>query len=306
MKSESQTAVSKLADSSVRNLLVPLMERYAEGEGITETEWPGLIIGRSTQPVPRFPLLYVPSVCIVAQGRKHVYLSDDHIVYDPLHYLVVGIPMPLEAEIFTASVKEPFLGLALEIDMTMVGKLLLEMAEEQQSETTVQPKHAIYASPMNSDLLDAVQRFLGAIETPVTRRVLGPGIVKEILFHILRGEQGSLLRNLALSDSNSHRIARVIHHLQSTYDQKHDISSIARFAGMNSSTFHHAFEKFVGQSPIQYLKKIRLHRARLMMVSEGTSASQAAFEVGYNSPSQFSREFKRQFGLPPNRATELI
>ncbi len=306
MNSRSETGLSKPTDSSVRNLLVPLMERYAMGEGITETEWPGLIIGRFTRPVPRYPLMYVPSVCIVAQGQKHVYLPDDHIVYDPLHYLAVGIPMPLEAEIFTASVQEPFLALALEIDMTMVGNLLLEMAEEQQPENTIQPKHAIYSSPMNSDLLDAVQRFLRALETPLTRRVLGPGAVKEILFHVLRGEQGSLLRNLALGDSSSHRIARVIHHLQSTYDQKHDISSIARFAGMSSSTFHHAFEKFVGQSPIQYLKKIRLHRARLMMVSKGMSASQAAYEVGYNSPSQFSREFKRQFGLPPNRAAELI
>ena len=306
MKSGSQSPVSKPTDSSVRNLLVPLMERYAKGEGITETEWPGLIIGRSTRPVPRFPLLYEPSICIVAQGRKHVYLPDDHIVYDPLHYLVVALPLPLEAEIVSASAEEPFLSLALQIDMTVVGKLLLEMAEEQQPEVNIQPKNAIYSSPMNSDLLDVVQRFLQAIETPITRRVLGPGVVKEILFHVLRGEQGALLRNLALSDSNSHRIARVIHHLQSTYDQKHDISSIARFAGMSSSTFHHAFEKFVGQSPIQYLKKIRLHRARLIMVSKGMSASEAAFEVGYNSPSQFSREFKRQFGLPPNRAAELI
>ena len=91
-----------------------------------------------------------------------------------------------------------------------------------------------------------------------------------------------------------------------TYNQEHDISSVARFAGMSNSTLHHAFEKFVGQSPIQYLKKIRLHRARLMMVSKGMGASEAAYEVGYNSPSQFSREFKRQFGLPPNRATEII
>jgi AraC-like DNA-binding protein len=215
--------------------------------------------------------------------------------------------MPLEAEIVVASAKQPFLALALEIDVSMVGKLFLEMAEEDHlPETRPNPKQAIYASPMDDDLLDAFERFLRALENPVDRRVLGPGAVKEILYHILRGEQGSFLRALALRDSGSHRIAQIIRFLQENYNQSIDISSIARFAGMGNSTLHHVFEKIVGQSPIQYLKKIRLHQARLMIVSNGLSASEAAYKVGYNNASQFSREFKRQFGLPPSRAAEIL
>ncbi len=307
MRNSSMTNGSSPKQSSMRNTLVPLIEKYALDEGVTETAWPGLVVGRSDKPVPRFPLLYSPSLCIVAQGRKHVYLADDHISYDPLHYLVVTLPMPLEAEIVEASAKKPFLSLALEIDVSMVGKLLLEMAEEEvQPETMINPTQAIYASPMTDDLLEAVVRLLRALEAPVDRRILGPGAVKEILYHILRGEQGSFLRALALRDNGSHRIARIIRFLQNNYNQSLDISSIARFAGMGNSTLHHAFEKIVGQSPIQYLKKIRLHQARLMIVSNGLGASEAAYNVGYNNPSQFSREFKRQFGLPPSRAAELL
>ena len=307
MRNGSTTNGSSPTYTSVGNALVPLIEKYALEEGVTETEWPGLVLGRSSQPVPRFPLLYVPSICVVAQGSKHVYVADDHIIYDPLHYLVVALPMPLEAEIVVASAKEPFLSLALEIDVSMVGKLLLEMAEEEhRPEAKINPTQAIYASPMNDDLLDAIVRLLRALETPVDRRILGPGAVKEILYHILRGEQGSFLRALALSDSGSHRIAQIVRFLQENYNQSLDISSIARFAGMSNSTLHHVFEKIVGQSPIQYLKKIRLHQARIMIVSNGLIASEAAYNVGYNNPSQFSREFKRQFGLPPSRAAEIL
>ena len=307
MKNGLTTNVSSPTYTPARNRLVPLIEKYALEEGVTETEWPGLILGRSSQPVPRFPLLYVPSICVVAQGRKHVYAADDPIIYDPLHYLVVALPMPVEAEIVVASAKQPFLSLALEIDVSMVGKLLLEMAEEEHwPEAKLNPTQAIYASPMNDDLLDAFVRLLRALENPVDRRLLGPGAVKEILYHILRGEQGSILRAIALRDSGSHRIAQIVRFLQENYNQSLDISSIARFAGMGNSTLHHVFEKIVGQSPIQYLKKIRLHQARLMIVSNGLSASEAAYNVGYNNASQFSREFKRQFGLPPSRAAEIL
>ncbi len=292
---------------SVRNTLAPLIERFALEEGQTATEWPGLILGRSNRPVPRFPLVYVPSICVVAQGRKQVYHGDNTILYDPLHYLVVALPMPLEAEIIEASKTQPFLSFALEIDLSSFGKLLLEMSEEdQRPEARIEPPQAIYASPMNNDLLNAFTRLLQSIESPMTRRILGPGALKEILFHILRGEQGSFLRAIALRDGGSQRIARIVRYLQENYNRPLDISSIAKFAGMGNSTLHHIFEKTVGQSPIQYLKKIRLHQARLMMVSNGISASEAAYEVGYNNASQFSREFKRQFGLPPSQAAEIL
>jgi len=291
---------------SVRNSLAPLIERYAVEEGVTETQYPGLILGRFNRPVPRYPLIYSPSVCVVAQGRKHVYSANERVVYDPLHYLVVALPLPLEAEIVIASPKRPFLALALEIDMSMIGKVLLEMAEEEQLEEDNRSGKAIYASNMNNDLLNAVERLLRALETPVTRRILGPGAVWEILYHVLKGEQGAFLRSIVLRNGGSKSIMRVVRYLQESYKKQHNIASIASYAGMSKSALHHVFERFVGQSPIQYLKKIRLHQARLMIVGKGHNASEAAHEVGYNSSSQFSREFKRQFGLPPSRAAEIL
>jgi len=290
---------------SVRNSLAPLIERYAVEEGVTETQYPGLILGRFNKPVPRYPLVYSPSICVVSQGRKHVYAANETVVYDPLHYLVVALPLPLEAEVVVAGPKRPFLALALEIDMSLIGKLLLEMAEEPPEGDNRSGK-AICVSNMKNDLLNAVERLLRALETPVTQRILGPGAVWEILYHVLKGEQGAFLRSIVLQSGGHKSIMRVVRHLQDNYGKQHDITSIARYAGMSKSALHHVFEGFVGQSPIQYLKKIRLHQARLMIVGKGYNASDAAHEVGYNSTSQFSREFKRQFGLPPSRAVESL
>ncbi len=291
----------------VNNQLAALIEQNTVNEGITETQWPGLTLGCSRQPVPRFPLVYVPSICIVAQGQKNVFVGDNRIVYNPLHYLIVALPMPLEAEIVKAATDKPFLSLSLEIDISVVGKLILEMAEEErQPEVKNISSKAIYTSKMTKNLQNAFERLLGILQNPVERRILGPGVVQEILYHILNGEQGSFLRAFALRDGSSLRITKTVRHIQENYHQSLDVDTIAKFAGMGNSTLHHAFEKFVGQSPIQYLKKIRLHKARLMIVSNGLNASEAAFQVGYNNLSQFSREFKRQFGHPPSRAAEIL
>jgi len=307
MNTSSTANRSSFTHTSVHNSLVPLIEKYTLEEGVTETEWPGLVVGRSNQPVPRYPVLYSPSLCVIAQGRKYVYMANNKIIYDPLHYLVVSLPMPIEAEVVVASQKQPFLSMVLEIDVSMVGKLLLEMAEEEQRpETKIKLTPAIYASRMNDALLEVLVRLFRALENPLDRRILGPGAMREIIYHLLRGEQGSFLRALALRDSGSHRIAQIVRFLQENYSQSLNISSIARFAGMGNSTLHHVFDKIVGQSPIQYLKRIRLHQARLLILSNGLNASEAAYRVGYNNASQFSREFKRQFGLPPSRAAELL
>jgi len=291
---------------SVRNAIAPLIERYTMEEGVTETQYPGLILGRFNRPVPRYPLVYSPSICVVAQGRKHVYSANERVVYDPLHYLVVALPLPLEAEVVIASPKRPFLAMALEIDMSMIGKLLLEMSEEEQLEEDSHLGKAICTSNMNENLLNAVKRLLQALETPATRRILGPGAAWEILYHVLKGEQGTFLRSIVLQNGVSKNIMRVVRYLQKNYNEQHNITSIARYACMSKSTLHHAFGKFVGQSPIQYLKKIRLHQARIMMVGKNYNAGEAAHEVGYNSSSQFSREFKRQFGLLPSHAAENL
>ncbi len=289
-----------------RNALAPLIERHATQEGITETDCPGLILGRSNGSIPRFPLVYSPSICVVAQGQKRVFQSgEDFIVYDPLHYLVVTLPMPLEAEIHVDREGRPFLGLALEIDIATVGKLLLDMADVTPQSDLEQPQ-TIFSSPLSKGLLGGLKRLLRSLDDPMDRRILGPSAIREVLYHVLKGEQGASLRSLALRDNNSSRVAQIIRYLQDNFHRPLDVSAIARQAGMGESTLHHSFKKLVGQSPMQYLKKTRLHQARLMMVSNGMNAGEAGFRVGYGSASQFSREFKRLFGVPPSRAAETL
>ncbi len=295
---------SKPGIPAVEHPILRLIEQHAVDEGITQTKWPGLVLGRSNQPVPRYPLVYMPSICVVAQGRKQIYKGDECIVYDPLHYLVVGLTMPLEAEIVEASPQQPFLALALEIDISILGKLLLEIAEkDHRPGKDLGQAQAIHACPIDEEILTVFVRLMHLLDSPVDLEILGPGVVKEILYRLLQGEQGSFLRELPLQNSESQRVANVVRYLQENLHQSHNISSIAGFAGMAKSTLHHAFEKTVGQSPIQYLKKIRLHQAHNLIIGNGLSASEAAYNVGYNNTSQFSREFKRQFGLSPSRVT---
>ncbi len=298
---------SKPGIPAVEHPLLHLIKQHAVDEGITHTKWPGLILGRSNQPVPRYPLVYMPSICVVAQGRKHVYKGDECIVYDPFHYLIVGLTMPLEAEIITASPQRPFLALALEIDISMLGRLFLEIAEkDHQHEKDLGQPQAIHARPIDEEILTVFGRLMQLLDSPVDLKILGPGVVKEILYRLLQGEQGSFLRELPLQNSESQRVANIVRYLQENLHQSHNISSIAGFAGMAKSTLHHVFEKTVGQSPIQYLKKIRLHQAHSFIIGNGLSASEAAYKVGYNNISQFSREFKRQFGLSPSRAAKRV
>lgn len=283
-----------------RNLIAPLIEQYAVNEGPTETICPGLILGRSSRTTPRLPFAYNPCICLVGQGKKNVYTDKDMLTYDPLHYLVVSLPMPLETQIVKASEEQPLLALILEIDISIVGKLLLNMDNNVQLNKNTPAAQAIYASPLNNELLNAFVRLLRLLDKPEDLRILGEGIINEILYYVLKGEQGTYLRALALQDNSSLRIAKVVRYINENYDKSLNIKSIADYACMGQSTLHHAFEKTIGQSPIQYLKKIRLHNARVMISSKGMNISEAAYKVGYNNISQFSREFKRQFGHAPS------
>ncbi|MCP4294073.1 MAG: AraC family transcriptional regulator [Proteobacteria bacterium] len=299
--------IKKSFNEVTENPLINYLSHHAVEEGVTQTAWPGLILAKSSQPISRFSVLYKPSVCVVVQGRKCAYVGDQRFVYDPLHYLIVGLPLPLEAEILEASEEKPFYVLSLEIDFSMLGKLLLEIAEVKPEPSKKREEEpAICTTPMDEKLSGSFERLLALLGSPTDLKIIGSGIVKEILYRLLQGDQSTFLRSLVNRDSSSQRISQVVRYLQDNYHQPLNVSSIAKYAGMASSTLHHLFEKVTGQSPIQYLKKIRLHQAREMIVSRRLNASEAAYEVGYNNVSQFSREFKRQFNLPPSRAFEII
>jgi AraC-like DNA-binding protein len=275
------------------------IEQRVPVNGFQATAWPGLELMREDRPFIRVPIVYEPSVCIVAQGRKRIYLGSEVYTYDPLHYLVVAVPLPIEAEVVEASPDHPFLGIRLRLQAATISEVLLKTGDTGRGRKEAL-RRGLYTSPLSDALHDAVLRLVGALDDPTDRRVLAPMAEHELLYHLLREEQGELLRAVALRDSHTHRIAQVMHFLQTHYDQPLDIATIAKVANMSPSTLHHTFKAVTNSSPLQYLKQIRLHQAQLLMLHDGLGAGEAAYRVGYGSDSQFSREYRRLFGVPPS------
>ena len=215
--------------------------------------------------------------------------------------------LPLEMEIKKACKESPVLGLGLDLDLTLVSELLLTIDDPLTSSVGAgHQQSALFVSRTTSTLQDALIRLFRLLTNPTDLRILGPSIVREILYWVLQGEQGQQLRQLVLRDSSSHRIAGLVRFLNENYNERLSIKDIAQIAGMSTSALHHKFREVTSMSPLQYLKKIRLHHARTMMIDRGLNAGEAGFQVGYANPSQFSREFKSMFGLPPGQLLKAM
>jgi AraC-like DNA-binding protein len=279
--------ISRLAD---------LIAARATSDGFSVSPLDGVRFMRSTRSTPRAPVVYEPGIFIIAQGRKRGYLGGEVYTYDPRNYLVLSVPLPFECEV-EASPQEPLLGLSVRVDPATIADLLLEM--DDVPSTPVAVPRGIYATPLDDELCSAATRLLECLATPADARILGPQIVREITYRVLRGEQGHALRAVAARHGNFGQITKALRRMHTDYSGELDVDTLARESGMSVSTFHHNFKAVTSTSPLQYLKTIRLHKARLLMVHEGLGAGIAAGRVGYESPSQFSREFKRLFGNSP-------
>ncbi|HEV3455588.1 MAG TPA: AraC family transcriptional regulator [Thermoanaerobaculia bacterium] len=282
-----------------RRRLVALVAGLAPAEGANPTAVPGVEVNRATRPSPRRPVITQPSICIVAQGSKRAYHGDMVYAYDPLHYLVLSVPLPIEGEIVEASPEAPYLALKLGVDAVMLGELLFDMGERGDGSLRQRARRGISVSRLDERLLGSVMRLLRVLQHPLDARILGREALREILYHVLTGEQGDLLRAVALADSRIQRLAGVLRRLQTHYEEPLDVATLARQAGMSPTTLHHQFRAVTATSPLQYLKTVRLHQALRLMLHDGLGAAQAAYRVGYGSASQFSREFKRLFGASP-------
>lgn len=274
--------------------LAELLEALFAQDGVFNSPVPGVDIARSVESTPRHPIVYKPGIIVLAQGRKNVWLGDNRYVYDANNYLVLSAPMPMECETF-ASEKEPLLALAISVDPIMVGELLLEMGDI----AGVDPTTCVKSGAMTDDVIDAAARLAEVLASPIDARVLGPQIVREIVYRVLRSENGDVLRLATANASRFGHIARVLRRIHEEYATELDVPSLARDANMGTSTFHNAFREVTSTSPVQYVKRIRLHRARTLLLGEGASAQDAARAVGYTSASQFSREYRRMFGVSP-------
>jgi AraC-like DNA-binding protein len=278
------------------NRLVALLSSLAPGEGITPSRLEGVGFMRSSYGAPRHPVIYEPGIFIIAQGRKRGFLGGQVYTYDARNYLVLSVPLPFECEV-EASPETPLLGLSVRVDPATIAELLLEM--DDLSSAPVALPRGIYATPLSDVLCDSATRLLECLSSPVEARILGPQIVREITYRVLRGEQGDALRAVAARHSHFGQISRALRRMHTDYSGSLDVETLARESGMSVSAFHHNFKAVTSSSPLQYLKTIRLHKARMLMVHEGLGAGLAAGRVGYESPSQFSREFKRLFGNTP-------
>jgi AraC-like DNA-binding protein len=287
--------------SDKRKRLADLLNEVAVHEGRQHTHVEGVDVCRISQSVPRAPIVYEPKILIVGQGRKRAFLGGEVYRYDAYNYLVLSVPMPAECEA-EASPEEPLLLLAISVDPAMLGEMMLEM--DGPVPAVASTPRGIASSPMTDELAGAVIRLLECLKTPLDSRLLGRQTVREIVYRVLQGEQGGALRALASRDEHFSRIARVLKHVHSDYASPLSVDDMARKAAMSVAAFHHYFKLVTASSPLQYLKRIRLDQARQLMAHEGYNASTAAKAVGYESASQFSREFKRLFGVTPVEEAE--
>jgi AraC-like DNA-binding protein len=277
--------------------MVALIERLAPNEGYSLSALDGVRFMRSDRPLGRTPVLYEPSIVIVCQGRKLGFLGDQVYVYDAQHYLVLSVPLPFSTET-QASKEEPLLAVSFRLDLTALADLILAIDARGGAPEEGVPL-GIVSTPLEGDLADATLRLLRALCSPLDAGILGPALVREICYRVLVGEQGGALRAALAHQGRFGRVAKALRRIHMDYSQALDVTNLAQEAGMSVPAFHVNFKAVTQTSPIQYIKSTRLHQARLMMIRDGLTAASASARVGYESASQFSREFKRFFGRTP-------
>ena len=273
--------------------------RWTEQGDQPMTAIPGVSLSRRDAPTQPTSHMYEPIMCVIAQGAKRVLLGDDTYVFDAHHFLITSLDLPTVVQIIQASREKPYLSLRLQLDQREMAQL---MVDSHLPPPRVQhSSRGMATGAVTVPLLSACHRLLDLLTTPQDIPILAPLIQREILYRLLVGEQGARLRQITSAGSQSHQIAQAITWLKQHYTRSLRIEDLAAHAHMSPSTFHQHFRALTAMSPLQYQKWLRLNEARRLMLTERLDAATAAFEVGYESPSQFSREYRRVFGVPPLR-----
>ncbi|WP_443114619.1 AraC family transcriptional regulator [Herbaspirillum seropedicae] len=282
--------------------LLQLLEHYTTGvEGMLETAIPNMEIYRITCPSGPKHAVQKPVFAVIAQGSKRIFVGDEIYEYDPMHYLVASVDLPVVGKVMVTSPDEPYLGLRLELDTQEIGELIGDENLPAAAQVSEGAARGLYVNRLDVDLLDAVLRLLRLQERPADVPILAPMIRREILYRLLMNGQGALLRQTVLQDSQMNRVAKAIRLIKEGYDQALRIDDIARDVHMSVSSLHHHFKLVTAMSPLQYQKNLRLQEARKLILTADASVATAAHRVGYESSSQFSREYSRLFGAPPLR-----
>ena len=281
---------------TAREEIVERMSRLLPEDGRINL-FSDLLLIRSSVPAEPVQSLFQPSFCFVAQGRKRASVGGEVFLYDPFHYLIFTVDLPVAFQIEAPSKELPYLGMSLSLDSALVASVIVESGIRiKKGDASVK---AMNVSAIDADLLDAVARLVRIAETPAEGKVLAPLVIKEIIYRLLAGGQGARLAHL-LTASDTRRISKAIGHLREHFDEQLKMEEIARELGMSVSGFHHHFKSVTSMSPLQFQKHLRLQEARRLMLGEDLDAASAAFRVGYQDTSHFSREYKRHFGAPPH------
>lgn len=296
--SSSAPKVDKNRLAEEREELAERISSVISTDGVLEI-FPGVALARSSVSTLH-PLhsVFTPAFCVIAQGSKRVLLGEESFAYDEGHFLIATVDLPISSCVLEASEERPYLSFRLDLESSLLADVLMESGIEINK--TGSPVKAMNVSSIDADLLNAVVRVLRLLEKAGEQQMLLPLIKREIVFRLLQGHQAPRLAHL-LSSSDTRRISKAIGHLRENYRQPLRIENIARDLGMSVSGFHHHFKSVTAMSPLQFQKQIRLQEARRLMLGEDLDAASAGFRVGYEDPSYFSRDYKKQFGSPPQR-----
>ncbi len=292
------TPMTQHLDPPMCRQIAELLMSKAPEEGIYGTSLAGVDIFRKDSPSSCVRTVYEPALCLIAQGSKTIELGDKEIFFGPLTYMVTTVELPVTGRVVGASETEPYLAIKMAIEPKDVADVVLELGEELLEKPEKCPC-GLSIAPVDYGILDAMTRLAKLLDSPTDAKILAPLIKREIIYRALVGPMGAWMRHFVKTDSHAHRITKVIEELKARFAEPLRVSELAERANMSESALYHTFKEVTRMSPMQYQKKLRLHEARRLMLSEGLEASTASYKVGYESPSHFSREYSRMFGSPP-------
>ncbi len=278
-------------------LLADKINHLKNNDKIISERLAGIRLLYGVEPGPRTPVMYQPGIIFLFSGHKIGYINKRKFRYDANEYLLLTVPLPFECETW-AKPEVPLAGIRLDIDVLQLQELLMDIGEDERFQLPMAAS-GINSATLSDEILCAVERLLDVMERPLDARILGKQIIREILYHVLMGPRGGALLALVSRQTHFSLISRVLKQIEMKYTENLNVEQLAAEANMSVSAFHHNFKAVTSTSPLQYLKSYRLHKARMMMIHDGMKASAAAMRVGYESASQFSREFKRYFGVTP-------
>lgn len=286
--------------------LVTLLERHSPDNGINYTELPDFGTYRQTGIQARCAGVYEPVIIILAQGKKKLHMGEQTHDYSVGKYLTFFLPMPVEAEIIEASKDKPLLAACFKVDLVKIANLLMKIDRVKEPSTKAEKTTAfdMFTHSLNDELLDPVLKLFRTLDNPVERAILGESLLEEIYFRIICNDHSGSLRRLLQHRGEVQRISKVVDHIHRNLAQPVSVDELADMVNMSASGFRKTFRDVMHMPPLQYAKSIKLNRAQ-MLIREGKNASEAGYLVGYNSPAQFSREYKRHFGISPSKALEF-